>query len=407
MCTQLDSDLKPTIEEKDTNPAGLYVHVPFCRSKCLYCDFYSIPCPSLSAAWLDALEKEALLYKGRFSCFDTLYLGGGTPTLLSDKEISRLVEFLYRHFRISLNAEITLEANPNDITHKKLNLYRDLGFNRISLGVQSLDQRDLEFLGRRHTARQAVRAMERIKTAGFPTLGIDLIYGLPGQTITEWKKTLEGILVFEPRHISCYQLTLSRGTPLWNMQEQGRIEPLNEETERSLFLTASEFLEDQGFVHYEVSNYAGCVEERNSPGNPHQKDIEQHPGETLHVCRHNLKYWERTPYLGLGPSAHSFQGNARWWNHRSIKLYCEDLEQGRWPVRGSERLSREQASLEKLSLQMRTKAGTQLQELRGYEKTEAVLPGLLAHGYLEVIDERAVPTREGFLLADRLPLLFL
>jgi oxygen-independent coproporphyrinogen-3 oxidase len=172
------------------------------------------------------------------------------------------------------------------------------------------------------------------------------------------------------------------------MQEGGLLSPLDEERERSLFLTTSKTLEERGFAHYEVSNYA-------------------RRGRTLHVCRHNLKYWDRASYLGLGPSAHSFQGNLRWWNHRSVGQYCHDLDQGRRPTHGSEGLSEEQASLERLSLRLRTKAGIPMRELHGYRNAERVLPGLLQAGYLEVIEERAVPTREGFLVADRLPLLFL
>jgi oxygen-independent coproporphyrinogen-3 oxidase len=356
--------------------------------KCLYCDFYSITSTSLTTEWLRALDQEAAQYKDRFSSFDTLYLGGGTPTLLTEKELGHLVESLFGHFRIARDAEVSLEANPDDITAEKLHTCEELGFNRISLGVQSMDDRDLRFLGRRHTAGQAARAMDLIRNSGLSQFGIDLIYGLPGQTETGWKKTLQEALAFSPDHVSCYQLTLSKGTRLWERKEGGLLSPLGEEMERRLFLATSETLEEHGFAHYEVSNYA-------------------RRGEPLHVCRHNLKYWERAPYLGLGPSAHSFQGNLRWWNHRSVAQYCQDLDQGRRPIHGGERLSDEQASLERLSLRLRTKAGIPIRELDGYRNAERVLPGLLRDGYLEMIDKTAVPTREGFLVADRLPLLFL
>ena len=366
--------------------AGLYVHVPFCRSKCRYCDFYSLPSISLVPEWLRALEQEAILYRDRFASFDSLYLGGGTPSLLSTGALARLVEILAGHFDILPGAEVTLEANPNDVTPERLRRYRELGFNRISLGVQSLEDGELAFLGRRHSARQAALAMERVRASGFPAFGVDLIYGLPGQTGAAWRRTLRKTVSFAPDHISCYQLTVSRGTPLWSMQQGGLIDPLDEDQERLLFLTASEVLTGQGFVHYEVSNFAR--------------------GDR-YVCRHNMKYWERTPYLGLGPSAHSFQGNTRWWNHRSVRRYCRDLGGGKRPVRGSECLSDEQASLEKLALELRTKAGVSIRDLRDSEKGDRALPGLLEAGLLEVIGERAVPTREGFLVADRLPLLFL
>ncbi len=280
-----------------------------------------IPSTSLVTEWLHALDQEAMLYKDRFAFFDTLYLGGGTPTLLSAEDLASLVAILRGHFALCPDAEVSLEANPNDVTLEKLNLFRELGFNRISLGVQSMDDRELAFLGRTHSARQAARAMEWIRESGFPGFGVDLIYGLPGQTEAEWRRTLQETLAFSPNHISCYQLTVSRGTPLWEMQAAGLFEPPDEEQERTLFLTASEVLEGQGFVHYEVSNFA-----RGTP----------------HYCRHNVKYWERAPYLGLGPSAHSFQGDTRWWNHRSVRKYCRDLNRGRRPVQGSERLSEEQ-----------------------------------------------------------------
>jgi len=373
------------------NPAGLYVHVPFCRQKCRYCDFYSIPYTSLNPStslvteWLEALEIEASLYKDRFPFFDTLYLGGGTPTLLATEELDRLVEILHGNFTICPDAEVSLEANPNDVSPEKLHLLRELGFNRISLGVQSMADRELEFLGRTHTARRAVRAMERIRESGFPGFGVDLIYGLPNQTEAEWGRTLHETIAFSPNHVSCYQLTVSQGTPLWEMQEAGLFEPPDEEQERSLFLTASEILEGHGFVHYEVSNFARG---------------------TRHFCRHNVKYWERAPYLGLGPSAHSFQGDTRWWNHRSVKQYCRDLNLGKRPVQGSERLTEEQADLERLSLQLRTRSGAPIPDLGGHKNSDRVLPGLVEAGLLEVVGERAVPTREGFLVADRLPLLF-
>lgn len=372
----------------DTNqPAGLYVHVPFCRTKCHYCDFYSVSSTSLTAEWLQGVEQEALLYKDRFPLFDTLYLGGGTPTVLTERQISGLVEALHRHFRFSPAAEVTLEANPDDITADKLKTYTQMGFNRISLGVQSMEDRDLTFLGRRHTAGQAARAMELVRLSGFSQFGMDLIYGLPGQTGIEWEESLRKALAFSPDHLSCYQLTVSPGTRLGKRLTDGLVEPLEEERERELFLLASEVLEKEGYFHYEVSNYA-------------------RRGEGPHLCRHNMKYWERSPTLGLGPSAHSFQGKERWWNHRSLERYVKELSRGRRPVRGRERLSEEQASLERLALLLRTRVGVPIEELDGYANSDRVLPALLEAGYLERIDGRAAPTREGFLVADRLPLLF-
>jgi oxygen-independent coproporphyrinogen-3 oxidase len=370
-------------------PAGLYIHVPFCRGKCRYCDFYSIPSVSGVPEWLRGIDREARLYGERFSSFDTLYLGGGTPSLLSTKDLTRLLDGLRSVFSFCPDAEITLEANPADVTPEKLRTYVGLGFNRLSLGVQSMSDPELGFLGRRHTARQAARVMGVLQESGFPDFGVDLLYGLPGQTEAAWRRTLADVLGFSPHHVSCYQLTVSPGTPIWEMRRAGLFRAPGEERERRLFLAAAEILEGEGFVHYEVSNYA-----RGPEGNPR-------------VSRHNVKYWERAPYLGLGPSAHSFQGDTRWWNHASVADYCREIAQGRRPVQGSERLSDEQASLERLSLQLRTRGGIPVRELRRYEKAGKVLPGLLEAGLLRIAEHRAVPTREGFLVADRLPLLFL
>ncbi len=238
-----------------TPAPGLYVHVPFCQSKCPYCDFYSITSPELISAYLSALEKEAQIYRTKIestggtgvspgraqakACgypntippFDTLYLGGGTPSLLDGPQLSALVQNLRRHFHFAPDTEFTLEANPDDITAEKLRLWRDLGLNRLSLGVQSFDEAELVFLQRRHTARQTRRAIELIRAADFDNLGLDLMYGLPGQSIDTWVQNLETALSFAPEHLSCYQLTISAGetpalrTPFAAAAGPGRVYP--------------------------------------------------------------------------------------------------------------------------------------------------------------------------------------
>jgi len=371
----------------DRQPAGLYIHTPFCRTKCRYCDFYSLPAPACPAEdWLEALEKEVLLYKDQFPYIDTIYLGGGTPTILKTAEIQRLMAFFYQHFLILEQPECTIEANPDDIGRELLAELNHAGFNRISLGVQSLNDNDLQFLGRRHRAREAVRAMEAIRDSGFENISIDLIYGLPEQTEASWLKTLESVMVFRPNHLSCYQLTLAAGTPLGKMKDSGEITPQSEEGERRFFTITSEFLEDEGYIHYEISSFA--VKEAS-------------------ICRHNQKYWSRLPYLGLGPSAHSFRNKQRWWNARSIKRYCQQLSEGQAPTAGKEVLTDEQVMLERLSLALRTKKGIAIEDLKCYsKKTGRILPEVINRGYVKVVGSRIIPTREGFLVADRLPLIF-
>jgi len=369
---------------------GLYIHIPFCQSKCAYCDFFSITDLSLVSDWLAALEKEARSYQPRFGAFDTLYLGGGTPSLLAAPQITALMDCLRRYFSFFPDTEVTLEANPDDLTSEKLMLYKDLGVNRLSVGVQSFNDRELAFLGRRHTARQTVEALGAARAAGFANLSLDLIYGLPGQTLEGWRKTLEQALSFNPEHLSCYQLTYEPDTPLGRRKARGEVAPATEEEERAFFLFTSRFLEEGGYRHYEISNFARQGEAGSEPC----------------YSRHNRKYWRHIPYLGLGPGAHSYQNGARWWNVSSVKQYGQDLEQGRTPVAASETLSEEQLLLEVLYLGLRTRDGVPLDLLRRTPGGENSLSELQESGLIRVRQGRAAPTRRGFLLADRLALEF-
>jgi len=364
---------------------GLYVHVPFCMSKCPYCDFFSVPTPSLIPEWLKAVDREASLYNGRFSRFDSLYLGGGTPSLLGEQELSTLMEGLFHRFRFSTDSELTIECNPDDITDPMAALFRDLGFNRVSLGVQSFDDRELRFLGRRHDSLQAERAFDHFRRFGFDNVGIDLMYGLPGQAESNWLKTLGRAMALEPDHLSCYQLTIADHTPFGRLRDEGRLTPMGEETERAFFLLTAEYLTAQGYIHYEISNFAKGKE---------------------CMCRHNWKYWRRTPYLGLGPSAHSFTQGERWWNPKSLSDYCERLIEGLRPAEESERLSPDQEYLEWLSLGFRTKEGLDSARLLEHPRADKTLKELRDSGLVICENERVIPTLKGFLVADSLPLLF-
>jgi oxygen-independent coproporphyrinogen III oxidase len=369
----------------DNPPSGLYIHVPFCQSKCPYCDFYSTTDLSLIPRWLEALKIEADFYKGRFPDFDTLYLGGGSPSRLSEKQIEFLWELIHSHFHLKADSEITIEVNPNDMSPSKLKVYRDLGVNRISLGVQSFDPQELLFLRRRHTNNDAQKALEWIREVNFSNLGIDLIYGLPGQTKDLWLATLEKVLTFQPEHLSCYQLTLAKGTLFWGLKEKGQLQPISEAEEETFFLTTSRFLEKHGYKHYEISNFARAEN---------------------YFSRHNQKYWQRKPCLGLGPSAHSFQDKHRWWNVRSIHQYCQALEKGQAPIEGQEELDEEQVLMEWISLGLRTRVGLDLNLLGNKLNLEKILPKLIEKKWVLVTGNRLVPTIKGFLVADRLPLIF-
>lgn len=366
------------------NNSGLYVHVPFCRTRCVYCGFVSQTDLSLTPFWLDALKREAALYKHFNGPFDSLFLGGGTPTVLSPSQLESLTKGLFAGFPFTDTTEFTVEANPDDLTPRMLAVLKDLGVNRVSLGIQSLQDQDLAFLGRRHSAYQAEKALALVRQAGFKTMSADLMYALPGQSASSWFRTLRRALTFEPDHLSCYQLTLERHTPIGRMVAEKKLKRAGVEEERELFLATSEFLEQAGYLHYEVSNFA-------------------RPG---HLCRHNLKYWDRSPYLGLGPAAHSFDGCARWWNTRSIQRYHQRLSFDRPPIAGKEILSEQNRFMEGLLLGLRTKQGIAVDMLSRVPELGSRVKHLEESGLVIIREGRVLPTREGLLYADGLPLVF-
>jgi len=375
---------KNMVEQLGESP-GLYVHVPFCKTKCPYCNFYSVTDLSLIEEWLSGILQEIEFYKDTFNTFDTLYLGGGTPTVLSNAVLTGLFQKLRRKFSFKDNAEITVEANPDDVTLEKLELLKALGVNRLSIGVQSFNDEELTFLKRRHSLKGAEKALSRVKEVGFKNFGIDLIYGLPGQTVASWMASLQKALTFKPAHLSCYQLTPEKSTPFGKMKDQGKFKVCSEKQGRDFFLTTSKFLERNGFVHYEISNF--------SRGRRYRS-------------RHNCKYWHHIPYLGLGPGAHSFQGRTRWWNVKSVKDYCDKINTRLRPTAGSESLSNEQLRLEKLFLGLRTCDGVALNVAFPESPFNDLLQNVEKTRLVSVRKNRLIPTKKGFLMADHLPLLF-
>jgi len=364
---------------------GLYLHIPFCQKKCAYCDFYSVTDISLIQEWLLALEREIWLYKDNWESFDTLYLGGGTPSLLGEAQSIKLFGLLQKNFHFIGDTEITFEANPDDLTREKLTLLKDLGVTRISLGIQSFSDQELGFLGRRHTARQAEFALSLIREIGYRNLSVDLIYGLPDQKMSSWISTLNRAQDFKPEHLSCYQMTIHEETLLGQLKAEGKLQALDEETERTFFFTTSEFLQQKGYIHYEISNFA--LDESN-------------------ISRHNSKYWKHIPYLGLGPGAHSFTGQERWWNIKNVKTYCEKLNNGKLPIEDKEILTEKQKKLESLFLGLRTKTGIDLSLIDHQEKTNSIIQELTASDLIKIENNRLIPTLKGFAVADSLPLLF-
>ncbi len=375
------------MKRKNSGPAGLYLHVPFCRSKCPYCAFYSIASSSLIPRWIRALKRECEISSGlpkeSLFSFDSLHFGGGTPSLLECPDLAGIMECVRSCFVLSGNCEIAMEANPLDLKDGKAHFLKEMGFTRMVVGAQSFDDKALSFLGRNHSPADATGAVAALRRAGFENVGLDLIYGLEGQSLDSWIADLEAAVALSPEHISCYCLSIEEGTVFRRMADHGRLSTSSPEAERELFIEASRFLRERGYIHYEVSNFAKTLR---------------------HVSRHNLKYWRREPYLGLGPSAHSFYGEKRYWNKRPLKGYCETLEGGALPMEGSEDLTEEQAVLERIAMGLRIREGFRLDEEtapwiehRGLERMEA-------GGLISVKGDMVAPTIEGFLVADRLPL---
>lgn len=289
--------------------AGLYIHIPFCKSRCSYCDFYSTIVTNLIPSYIKSLEKELILRSKYLDnqIINSIYIGGGTPSLLNSSDFSNIFDKIFSQYSVANDAEITLEANPDDLKEEYLNQLKSFPFNRLSIGIQSFDDNDLKRINRRHSAKQALEAISNARKAEFENISIDLIYGLPFQDLKAWKKQLETALKLDVNHISAYGLTWERKTQLWEQYKKGEIQPVDDDIANEMFLLLRSELIQHGFEAYEISNYA-------------------RPG---YRSRHNSAYWKQQPYLGAGPSAHSYNLNSRQWNIASIKDYIRCINEGK------------------------------------------------------------------------------
>jgi oxygen-independent coproporphyrinogen-3 oxidase len=333
-----------------TASPALYLHFPFCVSKCAYCDFASFPLHcmgGLTAArrYLHALavELDRRAASDEFSAatIETIYLGGGTPTALPAEWLAEMLARVGRRFAIAPEAEVTVEANPGTVDREKLETLRGAGVNRLSLGVQSFRDEELQLLGRVHTAAEAVQAVEQARAAGFDNLSLDLISGLPGQTAAQWRESVARAAALSPEHISAYGLSLEEGTPLAEAVQNGRLPAPEEDEGAEMYRLTEEALAEAGYEHYEISNYA-------------------RPGRH---CRHNRKYWAGDEYLGLGSSAHSHRGGVRWNNLPAPAVYVEWLERGLLPTARAEALSARDRVGELLMLGLRRAEGVSEEEI--------------------------------------------
>jgi oxygen-independent coproporphyrinogen-3 oxidase len=321
---------------------SLYVHIPFCLKRCIYCDFVSgIYDPDRANDYINALKTEISTLQNN-EPLDTLFIGGGTPTALSAELMKDMTTHIFSHFDFSKNYEATIEANPGTVDSGKLKSLISSGINRISIGVQSFNNDLLEFLGRIHSSEEAVQAVGMARNAGFKNISIDLIYGIPGQTLKIWQKTLKKAVELHPDHISTYEITYEKDTELYNMfKEENKINPHEEDEIVDMYEYAIDFLKSNGFSHYEISNFA-------MPG---------------FECRHNLNYWDRGEYYGAGLGAHSFVDGSRYFNISALDRYIRLILDSQSPVDAIEKITADMALSEALFLGLRKTRGISLEVL--------------------------------------------
>lgn len=365
--------------------SGLYVHIPFCKSKCVYCGFYSTVNHREIEKFLSALSEEMTLRKEESAgkTIRTIYFGGGTPSLLQPSQLQHILDNIHRHYDIDPDAEITIEANPEQLTSDYCKELKTLGFNRISIGIQSFHDEILQFLGRKHTAKEALQAVGNAHNAGFDNISIDLIYGVNERDNTLWLKELETAFTLPIRHFSAYALTVEENSLLYRRIHQHKTVEPDEDLASVQYTILTERVEKSSFAQYEVSNFA-------------VKGWES---------RHNSAYWQRIPYLGLGPAAHSFDGKHRSWNAPTLSDYFAQIGQ-RKPFHERETLTDTDRYNEYLLLRLRTRAGIDLREMEvlfGRERTD----GLLRHfetdvdaRHYERPPDRLHLTAEGLWFAD-------
>lgn len=365
--------------------AGIYLHIPFCKTRCIYCDFYSTTRSELKTRYVRALCSELEMRKEylKEERVETIYFGGGTPSQLEEGDFRQLFETIQKCYGMESCHEITLETNPDDLSKEYLQMLSTLPFNRLSMGIQTFDDATLKLLKRRHDARTAIEAVDRCRQAGFSNISIDLIYGLPGETKERWENDLRQAINLNVEHISAYHLIYEEDTPIYKMLKQHQVSEVDEDSSLEFFTLLIERLQKAGFEHYEISNF--CRPSKHS--------------------RHNTSYWQGIPYLGCGPSAHSFDGMTREWNVSSIDLYIKGIEENRRAFE-IEYLDQTTRYNEFIITTIRTVWGTPIEKLKQtfgnelWEYCRKMAAPYLENGKLEEHDGALRLTREGIFISD-------
>ena len=367
--------------------AGIYIHIPFCKKLCFYCDFYHVISVNDYSAFIDALLTEASLRRDYLEdeTISTIYIGGGTPSVFSVKDLETILNHINNIFRLSEDCEITFEMNPDDVQPVYLDGLRNCKVNRISLGIQSWRDSDLKMLNRRHDSEGAVKALRNTLDAGFDNVTIDLIYGIPGMSLKDWESNLDFSFSFDIKQLSAYHLTIEPGTVFGKMLEKGLISEIDENDSAAQFNTLIEKSENAGFIQYEISNF----------------------GKPGYFSIHNSNYWKQVSYLGLGPSAHSFNGYSRQWNIHDLKGYIKSVNTGK-PFFESEELDIKKRFNEYIMTSLRTMWGIDLEyveesfEKEGYDYVVNLSGKYRDYGLMKLEKNSLVLTNQGKLISDNI-----
>lgn len=364
--------------------AGIYIHIPFCKSRCIYCSFYSTTLLDLRKKYINAVCREMELRKNYIrEPFSTIYLGGGTPSLLDEAELTKLFLYINNVYDVDRNAEITMECNPDDITPEFTNMLSRLPINRVSMGAQTFADSRLRLLHRRHNSDEVKHAVKLLREAGIKNISIDLMFGFPDESLSQWKEDISAALALNVEHISAYSLMYEEDTPLWKMLDTGKVKEIDEELSLTMFKELVCQLTDAGYEHYEISNFA-------------------RPG---YRSRHNSSYWHQVPYIGLGAAAHSFDLNSRQWNVADLKLYIEEINNGIIPMEREE-LDNDTTFNDIITTALRTSGGINLNALetrlgKRYRNTLISAAGKhIEQGLLEIRHDRLRLTAEGIFISD-------
>ena len=366
---------------------GLYIHIPFCKSRCIYCGFYSTTAEQMKQAYVDAVCREMELRKADDEkegkdvgkTIATVYLGGGTPSQLSPTQLQQLFDTIARHYDVSDDAEITIECNPDDVTEAFAELLQSLPVNRVSMGAQTFDDDRLQFIHRRHTSKQVTTAIRRLREKGIHNISIDLMYGFPDETLEEWEHDIQQALALNVEHISAYALTYEEGTPLYRLLEEGKVKEIDEERSLAMYDRLIDRLQKAGYEHYEISNFA-------------RKGWRS---------RHNSSYWQLVPYIGIGAAAHSYDGRRRQWNIADINSYINHIQQGIVPAEG-ELLDKDSRYNDHVMLALRTCEGLDLSTLDSDERSycEETAKKFVLDGLLVKTDNHLRLSRKGLFVSD-------